>query len=130
MELVQMDLVINIITNILKKIPPIIFPPGSGFRRENESGSGSTTLPPPMVILYIRVTKPHLLKILKGLVLTLHDGGHPAQGGLLQLLAPVQAVPELEEPHVVLGHVVDQVAGRVDLTQSQLVMILHTKENI
>ena len=72
----------------------------------------------------------YLLQIGQTLRLPLHDGGHPAQGGLLQLLAPVQAVPELEEPHVVLGHVVYQVAGRVDLPQSQLVMILHTNENI
>ena len=33
-------------------------------------------------------------------------------------------VAKLEETHVVLGHVVNQVAGRVDLTQRQLVVVL------
>ena len=70
---------------------------------------------------------PHLLQVLQTLVLSPHDGGHPAQGRPLQLLAPVQGVSELEEPHIVLGHVVNQVTGRVDLTQSQLVMILESK---
>ena len=84
-----------------------------------------------------------LLQVLETLVLSPHDGGHPSQGGSLQLLAPagitrehyhetpavsrqvlpVQRITKLEEPDVVLGHVVNEVPGGVDLTQSQLVMI-------
>ena len=73
---------------------------------------------------HVELPLPYLLQILKRLILALHDGGHPAQGGLLQLLAPVETVPELEQTHVVLRNVVDQVAGRVDLAQRQLVVIL------
>ena len=83
------------------------------------TGSGSTTL-------HVELPLPYLLQILKGLILALHNRRHPAQGGLLQLLAPVETVPELEQTHVVLRHVVDQVAGRVDLAQRQLVVILAT----
>ena len=66
----------------------------------------------------------NLLQVCQALVLSPHDGGHPAQGRPFQLLAPVQGVSELEEPDIVLGHIVNQVTGSVDLTQSQLVMIL------
>ena len=67
---------------------------------------------------------PDLLEVLEALILTPHDGRHAAQRRPLELLAPVQRIPELEQPHVVLGHVVDEVSGGVDLTQGQLVMIL------
>ena len=70
-----------------------------------------------------------LLQVLETLVLSPHDGRHPAQGRPLQLLAPVQGVTELEQPHVVLGHVVDQVSGGVDLTQGQFVMVLTIRKN-
>ena len=66
-----------------------------------------------------------LLEVLQALVLPPHDGRHPSQRGPLQLLATVQTVPELEQPHVVLTHAVYQVARRVDLAQRQLVVILH-----
>ena len=67
---------------------------------------------------------PDLLQVLQTLILSPHDGRHPAQGRPLELLAPVQGVSELEEPDIVLGHIVNQVTGGVDLTQGQLVMIL------
>ena len=67
---------------------------------------------------------PHLLEVLQALVLPPHDGRHPPQRRPLQLLAAVQRVPELEQPDIVLGHVVDEVAGGVDLSQRQLVVIL------
>ena len=67
---------------------------------------------------------PDLLEVLQALVLPPHDGRHPPQRRPLQLLAAVQRVPELEQPDVVLGHVVDEVAGGVDLSQRQLVMVL------
>ena len=70
-----------------------------------------------------------LLQVLETLVLSPHDGRHPAQGRPLQLLTPVQGVTELEQPHVVLGHVVDQVSGGVDLTQGQFVMVLTIRKN-
>ena len=67
---------------------------------------------------------PDLLEVLQALVLPPHDGRHPPQRRPLQLLAAVQRVPELEQPDVVLRHVVDEVAGGVDLSQRQLVMVL------
>ena len=67
---------------------------------------------------------PDLLQILQALVLSPHDGRHPTQGRPLELLTPVQRISELEQPDIVLGHVVNQVTGSVDLTQGQLVMIL------
>ena len=67
---------------------------------------------------------PDLLEVLQALVLPPHDGRHPPQRRPLQLLAAVQRVPELEQPDIVLGHVVDEVAGGVDLSQRQLVVIL------
>merc|ERR1719219_2112225 len=66
---------------------------------------------------------PDLLQVLEALVLSPHDGGHTTQGGSLQLLAPVQRVTKLEEPDVVLGHVVNEVPGGVDLTQRKLVVV-------
>merc|ERR1719219_3113124 len=66
---------------------------------------------------------PDLLQVLEALVLSPHDGRHPSQGGSLQLLTPVQRVTKLQESDVVLGHVVNEVPGSVDLTQSQLVMV-------
>ena len=59
---------------------------------------------------------PDPLEVLQALVLPPHDGRHPPQRRPLQLLAAVQRVPELEQPDVVLGHVVDEVAGGVDLS--------------
>ena len=70
---------------------------------------------------------PHLLQVLETLILSPHDGRHPAQGSPLQLLAPVQGVTKLEKPDIVLGHIVNKMTGGVDLTQSQLVMILEMK---
>jgi hypothetical protein len=48
----------------------------------------------------------------------------PSECGLLQALASVQRVGELEQTHVVLGDVVDEVARGVELTQRQLVVVL------
>ena len=67
---------------------------------------------------------PDLLEILQALILSSHDSGHATKSCSLQLLASVQGVTKLQQPDVVLGHAVNQVPGRVDLTQSQLVMIL------
>ena len=66
----------------------------------------------------------HLLQIQQTLVLPLHDGTHPPQAGLLQQLAPIQRVTILHQADIILGHVIDEVFGRVDLPQSKLVMIL------
>ena len=67
---------------------------------------------------------PHLLKVLEALVLPLHDGAHPTQRRSLQLLAAVERVAELHETYVVPSHAVDEVFGRVDLPQRQLVVVL------
>jgi hypothetical protein len=67
---------------------------------------------------------PDLLEIGQGVLEALHEGGHPAETGPLELLAAVEGVAELEEATVVLGNVVHVVPGRVDLAQSQLVVVL------
>ena len=48
-----------------------------------------------------------LLQVGQALGLPLHDGGHPAEGSALELLATVQRVSILQKADVVLGHVVD-----------------------
>ena len=66
----------------------------------------------------------YLLQITQALILPPHHGRHPSQCRPLQLLASVQRVAKLEQPHVILGHRVYQVPRGVDLTQGQLVVIL------
>lgn len=66
----------------------------------------------------------HLLEILEALSLPLHDGGHPPEGCTLELLAAIEGVPELEEPDIVLGNIVNEVEGDVDLAQGELVVVL------
>ena len=39
------------------------------------------------------------------------------------LCRPVKGVSVFEEPHVILGYIVDEMSGRVDLTQGQFVMV-------
>ena len=67
---------------------------------------------------------PHLLQVLQTLILPFHDSAHPTQRGPLQLLAAVERVAELHETDVVARYVVDEVLGRVDLAQRQLVVVL------
>ena len=67
---------------------------------------------------------PHLLQVLQALVLPLHDGAHPPHGSFLELLAAVQGIAILQQPHVVLRDVVDEMLGRVDLAQGELVVVL------
>ena len=66
---------------------------------------------------------PHLLQVLKALVLSLHDGAHAAERSPFQLLTAIETVAEFQQADVVLGHVVDEVLGRVDLPQGQLVVV-------
>ena len=48
----------------------------------------------------------------------------PSESGLFETFASVERVGELEETNVVLGHVVDEVPGGVELTERQLVVVL------
>ena len=66
---------------------------------------------------------PHLLQILKALILSLHDGAHAPKSRTFQLFTTVERVTELHQSNVVLGHVVDEVLGRVGLPQGQLVVV-------
>ena len=54
----------------------------------------------------------------------LGHGGHPSHGGLLEHLAAVKTVGVLHEADVVLGDIIDQRAGRVQVPQSQLIVVL------
>lgn len=85
-----------------------------------------------------------LLEVGKGILLTTHDGGHseqeeshqlrprkqrvafdsPSKGSLLELLASVQTVSELEQSAVILSDGDDQVSGSVELSKSELVVVL------
>ena len=69
---------------------------------------------------------PDLLQILETLVLSPHDGGHPTKSCSLQLLASVQRVSKLQQTDIVLGHVVNEMSGSIDLSEGKLVMILTT----
>ena len=66
---------------------------------------------------------PHLLQVLQTLILPLHDGAHSSQCGLLELLTAVEGVAKLQQTHVVLGYVIDEVLGGVELPQGQLVVV-------
>jgi hypothetical protein len=66
----------------------------------------------------------NLLEVSEGILLTLHDGGHATEGSLLELLATVERVTELEETAVVLSDLNDEVTSGVELTERELVVIL------
>lgn len=68
-----------------------------------------------------------LLEELECFVLPLHDRGHATEGGALELLASVERVAELEETDVILGDLVDEMAGSAELTQRELVVVLVVK---
>ena len=76
--------------------------------------------------LFVQLT--NLFQVLQGLVLSSHYRGHTTKSGFLQLLTSVQTVAKLDETNIILGHVLNQVASSVDLTQSQLVMILNNNK--
>lgn len=67
---------------------------------------------------------PHVLQILEGRRLFLHDSCHAAQSAALELLAPVERVTIFEQFGVVAGHLIHKVPGHVDLAQRQLVVVL------
>ena len=66
---------------------------------------------------------PDLLEVRKARLLPLEDGAHPTEGRALEALAPVQRVAVLDHPDHVPGDRVDELLGRVDLPQSELVVI-------
>lgn len=66
----------------------------------------------------------HLLEVGERVLLALHDGRHAAERRLLELLAPVQRVAELDEAAVVLADLDDEVARRVELAERELVVVL------
>jgi hypothetical protein len=66
----------------------------------------------------------HLFEVLEGRVLALHERTHTTEGSLLELLASVERVSVLEKTHVVLAEVLDEVSASVELTESELVVIL------
>ena len=57
----------------------------------------------------------YLFEIGQTLRLPLDDGGHSAERSLLELLAPVQRVAILEQPDVILGHVLHEMPRRIQL---------------
>lgn len=65
-----------------------------------------------------------LLEVRQRVLLPLHDGRHATERRLLELLAPVQGVAELDEAAVVLADLDNQVARRIDLTERELVVVL------
>ena len=69
-----------------------------------------------------------LLKISKRVLVTTHNSGHATQSRALELLAAVQTVTELDQTNIVLGHLLDQVTSRIDLTECQLIMVFVVKD--
>mmetsp|Transcript_9318 Transcript_9318/g.19659 ORF Transcript_9318/g.19659 Transcript_9318/m.19659 type:complete len:220 (+) Transcript_9318:304-963(+) len=66
---------------------------------------------------------PDLLQITQTGLLPFQNGAHPTQRRPLETLAPVEAVAVLDHADHVAGHAVDELLGRVDLTQGELVVI-------
>mgnify|MGYP001592418646 FL=1 len=56
--------------------------------------------------------------------LGLNEGHSPTERGLLELLAPVETVSELEQTAVVFADRDNQVAARVELSERELVVVL------
>ena len=67
---------------------------------------------------------PDLLEVGERVLLSAHDGRHSSERGSLELLASVERVSKLEQSAVVLGDLVRQVAGRVELSERELVVVL------
>ncbi len=72
---------------------------------------------------YSTLKTTDLLQVPKALILSFHDGAHTTEGRAFQLLAAIERITKLEQSNVVLGHVIDEVSGSVDLTQGQLVVV-------
>lgn len=58
-----------------------------------------------MYSILLKITD--LLQVLKALVLSLHDGAHTTESRAFQLLAAIERIAKLEQPNVVLGHVIN-----------------------
>lgn len=67
---------------------------------------------------------PDLFQIGQWVFLSFNDGGHTTESGFLELLASIERVTKLEQSGIIFADGVDQVSSSVDLTQSQLVMVL------
>jgi len=65
-----------------------------------------------------------LLEVGKGVLLATHNGGHTTESSLLELLAAVERVTELEETNIVLGDLRDEVTSSRDLAEGKLVVVL------
>lgn len=66
----------------------------------------------------------NLFQEFQGVLLSLQDGRHSTQGGSLELFGSVQTVGKLEQSKVVLGNLVNQVSGLVELTEGDLPVFL------
>ena len=65
-----------------------------------------------------------LLEIGQRILLTLHDSGHATERSAFELLAAVHRVAELEQADIVLGDLINEVAGSAQLTESEFVVVL------
>ena len=67
---------------------------------------------------------PDLLEVRERRGVLLHDGAHASQRRSLELLASVERVAVLEELDVILGDLVDDVLGGIELPERELVVVL------
>mmetsp|Transcript_2363 Transcript_2363/g.4806 ORF Transcript_2363/g.4806 Transcript_2363/m.4806 type:complete len:206 (-) Transcript_2363:19-636(-) len=67
---------------------------------------------------------PNLVQIRQAGVLLFHERAHTTKCSLLQRLAPIQRIGVLHHPHVVFRYLVDKVPRHIQLSQSQLVVVL------
>jgi len=65
----------------------------------------------------------HLLEVRQRCLLSFQDGAHPSECGAFQALASVQRVAVLDHAYHIPCHGIDQLPGRIDLSQCQFVMI-------
>lgn len=65
-----------------------------------------------------------LFEVQQWIFLPSHDRGHSTESGFLQLLASVEGVTKLEQSTVIFRDLVDQMSRSVQLSQSELVMVL------
>mmetsp|Transcript_26169 Transcript_26169/g.55211 ORF Transcript_26169/g.55211 Transcript_26169/m.55211 type:complete len:235 (+) Transcript_26169:1681-2385(+) len=66
---------------------------------------------------------PHLLQITQTRLLPLQNGTHPTQRRPLQTLASVERIAVFDHTDHIPGHGVDELLGRVDLSEGELVVI-------
>lgn len=70
----------------------------------------------------------NLLEVSEGILLSSHDGSHSTECCFLELFASVKRISEFEESAVIFSNLNDQVSSGVQLSESELVVVLVVKD--